>query len=111
MLQVPVPFPHAGSRAFVRGTADPVTIIRHNADGTALVRREARPLERRNRDASGNTTLARADLFETPEEAALQNTPRVSRSLKRRAPASAGLAPRKGSGARSRLRQAEPAGE
>lgn len=109
MLHVPAPFPHPGSRAFVRGTADPVTILRSNADGTALVRRDPRPLERRNRDASGTTTLPRSDLFETPEEAALQNVPRVSRTLKRRAPASAGLAPRKGSGGQSPLRQGKPA--
>lgn len=83
MLNVPVDFPFAGSRAFVRGTAQPVTIIRHNADGTALVRIDPRPLERRNRDSTGNTTLPRTDLFATPEEAALQNTPRVSRRARR----------------------------
>ena len=85
MLHVPTEFPHPGSRAFVRGTADPVTIIRQNADGTTFVRRDPRPLERANRDASGNTTLPRADLFATPEEAALQNTPRPSRRARRRA--------------------------
>lgn len=85
MLHVPSDFPFTGSRGYLRGTAEPVTILRHNADGTALVRREPRPLERATRDASGNTTVPRADLFETPEEAALQNTVRASRRARRSA--------------------------
>lgn len=83
MLHIPAEFPHPGSRAFVRGTADPVTIIRRNADGTAFVRLDPRPLERRNRDASGNTTMPNAHLFSTAEEASLQNTPRPSRRARR----------------------------
>ncbi|MBB3034024.1 hypothetical protein [Alteriqipengyuania lutimaris] len=69
MLATISEFPHAGSRGYCVGTADPVTIIRHNADGTALVRREPRAHELRNRDASGNTTIALDDLFATEGEA------------------------------------------
>ena len=63
MLNTPAEFPHPGSRAFVRGTAERVTIVRRNQDGTALLRREPNPGELRNRDASGNTTLPLADLY------------------------------------------------
>lgn len=85
MLHQPAPFPFPGSTGYLRGTADPVTVLRLNADETAFVRRDPRPFERRNRDASGSTTVPRTDLFETPEEAALQNTPRVSRRARRSA--------------------------
>lgn len=85
MLRVPTEFPQAGSAAFLKGSADPVTILRRNADGTALVRVEPRPTEGRNRDASGNTTVALADLYATADEAAwagLPKTPRPRRSKK-----------------------------
>lgn len=81
-----VPFPNAGSAAFVKGSADPVTILRRNADGTVLVRRDPRRFERRNRDASGNATLALADLFETADAAALAALPaREHKKARRRA--------------------------
>lgn len=70
MLSTPAEFPHAGSRAFLATSADPVTIIRRNADGSALVRRDARPFSARNRDASGNTTVPLAELFADADEAA-----------------------------------------
>ncbi|WP_375290379.1 hypothetical protein [Qipengyuania sp.] len=72
MLAVPTDFPHPGSRAFVKGTAEPVTIIRHNRDPdrTALVRRDPRARERASRDASGNRTELLANLCATEDEAA-----------------------------------------
>ncbi|WP_370179942.1 hypothetical protein [Alteriqipengyuania sp.] len=69
MLATASPFPFPGSKGFVLGTCDPVTIIRKNDDGTALVRRDPRPHEIRNRDASGNATMPMADIFETESEA------------------------------------------
>lgn len=69
MIATSTEFPHAGSRGFILGTCDPVTIIRRNADGTALVRRDPRSGEIRNRDASGNATLPLADLYPSEAEA------------------------------------------
>ena len=79
MLAQPSEFPHAGLKAFVGGTADPVTIMRRNADGTALVRVDPRPHHPRNRDASGNRTVPLGDLHETERaafEAAVTGTKR-----------------------------------
>lgn len=70
MLAVPTEFPHPGSRAFVKGTAEPVTIIRRNADDSALIRRDPRARQRLNRDASGNRTEPFANLCATEDEAA-----------------------------------------
>ena len=69
MLATAIDFPVAGSRGFIRGSADPVTIVRHNRDGTVLLRRDARSNELRNRDATGNTTLPLTDIAKTEEEA------------------------------------------
>lgn len=69
MLAQVTQFPHAGSKAFLAGTADPVTIMRRNADGTALVRIDPKPHAPRNRDASGNRTVAFDDLHETERAA------------------------------------------
>ena len=69
MLATATEFPHTGSRGFCLGSAAPVTILRHNADGTALVRRDPRSGELRNRNASGNATLPLSDLFATEAEA------------------------------------------
>ena len=69
MLKTVTEFPHPGSQAFVRGTAERVTIVRRNADDTCLLRRDPNPGALRNRDASGNTTLPLADLFATEETA------------------------------------------
>lgn len=78
----PVPFPQAGSRAFLKDSADPVTIIRRNADRSALVRRDPRPGEGRHRDASGNTTVPLADLFATADEAGHAGLPKRRRARK-----------------------------
>ena len=78
MLSIATEFPQAGSAAFVKGTADPVTILQH-VDDHCIVRREARPREAQNRNASGNTRIPRAELFETPEEALATPQPRPSR--------------------------------
>lgn len=116
MLAVPTEFPQAGSAAFLKGSADPVTIIRRNADRTALVRHDARRGELRSRDASGNTTVPLADLFETEDEAAWATLPPAKRpahiaaKLKARAnPRRA--APQARSGARSRSGAAGSRGE
>ena len=69
MLAESIAFPHAGSRGFLAETADPVTIIRRNADGSALVRLDPKPFHARNRDASGNRTVPGSDLFPTEREA------------------------------------------
>lgn len=69
MLASPTDFPHAGSRGFLAGTADPVTIIRRNADGTSLVRIDGTPLRPGSRDASGNKTVGGDELFGTEREA------------------------------------------
>lgn len=86
MLATATDFPHAGSRAFVRGTADPVTIIRRNADETVLVRMDPRPGQRASRDASGNRTLALDELAETEHLAVFgPDKPRQHRRARRRA--------------------------
>lgn len=84
MLAQPTQFPHAGSKAFLGGTADPVTIMRRNADGTALVRVDPRPHHPRNRDASGNRTVTLADLHETERAAfdAAMQAPKRRRARK-----------------------------
>lgn len=69
MLAQVTDFPHAGSKAFLGGTADPVTIMRRNADGTALVRMDPRPHHPRNRDASGNRTVDLDQLHQTERAA------------------------------------------
>lgn len=69
MLAEVTTFPHAGSKAYLGGTADPVTIMRRNADGTALVRMDPKPHHRRNRDATGNRTVDIDDLHETERAA------------------------------------------
>ena len=91
MLATPTPFPFPGSKGFVLGSCDPVTIIRRNDDGTALVRHDPRPMEIRNRDASGNATLPLAEIFETEREAfdASLATPKKPRRRKAKAGAKA----------------------
>jgi len=71
MLACPAEFPHAGSRAFERGSGAPLTIIQRNADGTCLVRRDPKFGELRNRNASGNARVAFADLAASEDEALL----------------------------------------
>lgn len=79
MLKVPADFPHAGCAAVLRlkpdvapprgmaWPAEPVRVIRHNRDGTALVALTSRRFP--GELASGNKTVPAADLFATPEEA------------------------------------------
>lgn len=75
MLAASAPFPHVGSRAFIGTTAEPATIIRTNADRTALIRVDPRPNKGRNRDASGNRTEPLANLFATEDAAARAGLP------------------------------------
>lgn len=67
MLKFAAPFPHPGASAFLRGTAEPVRILRRNADGTVLVQRTG-PLARYD-GASVERTEAAAALFPTAAEA------------------------------------------
>lgn len=83
MLASPAPFPFAGSKAFLKDSADPVTIIRKNADGTALVRRDPRPGEGPHRDASGNREEPLANLYADADEAARAGLPAVKRKPRR----------------------------
>jgi len=76
MLNATAPFPHPGSTAFLRGTADKVTVIQRNADATALVKvhppRFMTPAERdawRRRGASLTRTVEVRDLYDTPLKA------------------------------------------
>lgn len=79
MLQTPVPFPFAGSKGFIAGTCDPVTVIRRNDDGSCLVRIDPRPHRAANRDASGNRTLAAGELHETEKSAFEATLPKARR--------------------------------
>lgn len=83
MLATPTPFPCAGSRAFLKDSADPVTIIRLNADKTALIRRDPRPGEGPHRDASGNREEPLANLYADANEAARGGLPAVERKPRR----------------------------
>ena len=69
MLRQPAPFPEVGSAAFLRGTGTPVTIIRRNANGTALVRYDPDRAIDRPAGASANATLPIPDLFEDRDAA------------------------------------------
>ncbi|GAA3794760.1 hypothetical protein GCM10022600_15220 [Qipengyuania pelagi] len=84
MLSHPADFPHVGSRAFVVGTAEPVTILRANADGSRMVRRDGTRLHPASRDASGNRTLPLSDLAPTEAEA-FDTKPKPRRCAKGRA--------------------------
>ncbi len=54
MLATAAPFPHVGSRGFLRadGKPEPIRIIRRNRDDTALI-----AIEERYRTASSNRTV------------------------------------------------------
>lgn len=84
MLSQPAPFPHAGSYAFIAPDAAPARIQRTNPDGTALVTllpgAGASPAAARalRTNASGNKTVAMAQLFGTAEEAILGETREAS---------------------------------
>lgn len=86
MLNVPVPFPHPGSIAFLvpsadRPTAERVSIRQHNADGTVGINRllpeggrDAR-IEFHNRGATRQLTVGRDELHETAAEACAAAAP------------------------------------
>lgn len=67
MLKVAAPFPHPGSEAFLAPDGRRVRVVQSNRDGTMLVHHHDRP--RWDRTASSTLTVARADLFETEQEA------------------------------------------
>lgn len=76
MLAQPAPFPYAGSVAFTRGTAQKVTVIQHNRDGTCTVKvhpprfmSAEQRLDWAHRGASLTTRVEQADLYETETEA------------------------------------------
>ena len=69
MLKCDAPFPFAGCKAFLAGSADPVTVLRRNDNGSALVRMDPRPREALSRDASGNRTVDAADLCKSEKDA------------------------------------------
>lgn len=79
MLAIATEFPQAGSPAFIKGSADPVTIIQRNKDGTCTVRRDARPGQRAPRGSTGNTRIDLADLCATEDEAIFGKGGRQSR--------------------------------
>lgn len=88
MLAIVTEFPQAGSAAFIKGTADPVTIIQRNADGTCVVRVDARPGQRAPRGSTGNRRVDFTDLCATEDEAVFGPRGRQSRkatSARRRA--------------------------
>lgn len=82
MLATPAPFPHAGSDGFLRGTAQRVTVIQHNAAGTSTVKLHpprfmdaAKRLEWANRGASLTRQVETADIYETEQLAAFCGKP------------------------------------
>lgn len=101
MLNSEAPFPHPGSPAFLRGSAQPVRIIQHDADGeTVLVQKLQRkrgggmhsssasgsadkyaPLT----GATANCRVKRADLFEDTESAAHGSIAKAQRARRSRA--------------------------
>lgn len=92
MLAQPAPFPHAGSVAFTRGTAQKVTIIQRNLDGSCTVKLHPprfmaaeQRLAWAHRGASLTTRVNQADLYETEREAAFcGRPPKRSRARTRR---------------------------
>jgi len=81
MLAALTEFPYAGSRAFLKPSAEPCRIIRHNPSQlTVLV------MLTQSRDASATRTVPFSDLAETETEARPQIKPaRAKRQRKRRA--------------------------
>lgn len=79
MLQVEAPFPHTGSNAFLKGSADPVRIIQRNADDTCTVQRLGHLS--RALGASRTRRVPLADLVATPAEAVPAAKPRRRRKL------------------------------
>ncbi|WP_408585952.1 hypothetical protein [Novosphingobium sp.] len=76
MLAVPIEFPAVGADAFLAPHAERVRIIRHNADGTALISRQ-RP------GASGNTSVPFGSLH-GDEAGAIGIKPKADRRRARR---------------------------
>lgn len=75
MLSAPAPFPHPGCAAFERGTGAEVRIIQADSEGRCLVRRFGRS-GALDSNASGNTRIARRDLFPTRAEAKAAGHPK-----------------------------------
>lgn len=87
MLAIPTEFPQAGSPAFIKGSADPVTIIQRDND-VCVVRVDARPGQVAPRGSTGNKRVPLADLCATADEATFGPGGRQSRkatSTRRRA--------------------------
>ena len=82
MLKCDAPFPFAGCKAFLAGTADPVTVIRRNADDSALVRMDPRAREALSRDASGNRTVTADQLCKSEKEAFEATPPKKRRKAR-----------------------------
>lgn len=83
MLSAPAPFPHPGCAAFERGTGAEVRIIQADAEGNCLVTRLDREAGRSgalDTNASGNTRIARVDLFPTRAEAIATGHPKAKRT-------------------------------
>lgn len=76
MLAAPTEYPFAGSQAFLRPTAEPCRIIRHNlGQGTVLISLTG------SRDASGTRTVAFSEIAGTPDAAQRRaRRPRRSKS-------------------------------
>lgn len=88
MLAIATEFPQTGSAAFIKGSADPVTIIQRNADGTCVVRLDARPGQLAPRGSTGNRRVHASELCATEDEAMFGPGGRRSRraaSTRRRA--------------------------
>lgn len=79
MLQVETPFPQAGSNGFLFGSADPVRIIQHNADGTCLVQRTGP--HSRAVGASRTARVPRKDIVATLDETLPPAKPRRRRKV------------------------------
>lgn len=82
MLAIKAPFPFVGATAYVKGSAQEVTILQRNADGTCSVKlHPPRHMTREqqvawhNRGASLTRTEDAGDLYETAEEASLAGLP------------------------------------
>ena len=78
MLNTPAPFPHPGSAGFVLASGEPVRILQRNADGTCLVSLTDRRYS--HEAASGNRTVAAAELVETLAAALVKHPRRKARA-------------------------------
>lgn len=91
MLAVSAPFPNPGCTAYLRGSAQEVRVLGHNADGTATVSLQPPAImsseqrfEWARRGASLTRTERRADLFETAHDASMVSAARPKRPARPR---------------------------